>query len=139
VNATTSELELRGHGFRHHLLAEEGPAIADFLNLIAEGYGMLVADEKAAALELLEPWGPDPTRLEPGPADTRDGPSILAVLQARPAQSYRQTLPTGVGGLDACRFTRPTLVALATGSDRLGNQPPRGRRFACTPSPREVR
>jgi DNA-binding response OmpR family regulator len=43
------------------LLAEEDPAIAGFLadNLIADGYRVLVADDKTAALELLEEQRPD--------------------------------------------------------------------------------
>ena len=43
------------------LLAEEDPATAGFLadNLIADGYRVLVADDKRAALELLEEQRPD--------------------------------------------------------------------------------
>jgi DNA-binding response OmpR family regulator len=43
------------------LLAEEDPAIAGFLadNLVADGYTVLVADDKNAALELLEQHHPD--------------------------------------------------------------------------------
>src|SRR3954447_4436694 len=43
------------------LLAEEDPALAGFLadNLIADGYRVLVADDKTAALELLEEQQPD--------------------------------------------------------------------------------
>src|SRR3954447_7201024 len=43
------------------LLAEEDPATAGFLadNLIADGYRVLVADDKTAALELLEEQRPD--------------------------------------------------------------------------------
>jgi DNA-binding response OmpR family regulator len=43
------------------LLAEEDPATAGFLadNLIADGYRVLVADDKPAALELLEEQRPD--------------------------------------------------------------------------------
>src|SRR3954454_500705 len=43
------------------LLAEEDPALAGFLadNLIADGYTVLVADDKSAALELLESERPD--------------------------------------------------------------------------------
>src|SRR4051794_10239591 len=43
------------------LLAEEDPAIAGFLadNLVADGYTVLVADDKPAALELLETRAPD--------------------------------------------------------------------------------
>jgi CheY-like chemotaxis protein len=43
------------------LLAEEDPATAGFLadNLIADGYRVLVADDKTAALELLEAQRPD--------------------------------------------------------------------------------
>ena len=43
------------------LLAEEDPATAGFLadNLIADGYRVLVADDKPAALELLEEQQPD--------------------------------------------------------------------------------
>src|SRR3954467_15698318 len=44
------------------LLAGEAPAIAGFLadNLVADGYTVLVADDKPAALELLETRRPDP-------------------------------------------------------------------------------
>src|SRR3954454_13736255 len=43
------------------LLAEEEPAIAGFLadNLAADGYTVLVADDKPAALKLLETGAPD--------------------------------------------------------------------------------
>src|SRR3954462_5510831 len=43
------------------LLAEEDPAITGFLadNLVADGYTVLGADDKAAALELLETRAPD--------------------------------------------------------------------------------
>ena len=43
------------------LLAEEDPATAGFLadNLIADGYRVLIADDKTAALELLEEQQPD--------------------------------------------------------------------------------
>ncbi len=43
------------------LLAEEDPATAGFLadNIIADGYRVLVADDKTAALELLEEQRPD--------------------------------------------------------------------------------
>ena len=46
------------------LLAEEDPATAAFLtdNLVADGYRVLVADDKTAALELLETERPDPSR-----------------------------------------------------------------------------
>jgi hypothetical protein len=39
------------------LLAEENPAITGFVNLIADVGTVLVADEKAATRELLEPMG----------------------------------------------------------------------------------
>jgi hypothetical protein len=56
-NASTPELELRGMAARTILLAEENPAITGFVNLIADVGTVLVADEKAATRELLEPMG----------------------------------------------------------------------------------
>ena len=89
----TTAVPLGSHGCGNIRAGTPG-AIAGFLNLIADVGTVLVADEKAAVRELREAWGPDPTQLAPGPADTRDGPASLPFSKpAPPSRIARPCLP----------------------------------------------
>jgi hypothetical protein len=63
-------------------------------------------------------WGPDLTRLAAGVADRGSSEAGQASVPSPcpPRHLYRQTLPTGVGGLDVCPLSRAAASRAAAGT-----------------------